>query len=134
MEYKVLVCGSRDWLDYRILNETLDKVLEKCQKKDQTLIIVHGACPRGADSMADEWATANKIQVRRYPAEWKKFGLYAGPKRNKEMFELEKPEEVIAFTCSRAEDPSEEKTGTGHMLRVATEDPDVWIQVVREES
>jgi hypothetical protein len=83
-------------------------------------IIVHGAC-RGADNIAGYVAECLGFEVRRYPADWGKFGKGAGPIRNQHMLDKEHPDpkgfyidEVLAFH----EDPSL-GTGTKDMIKRA---------------
>ena len=75
---KVLVCGSREWAN--------EKAIEReFRKLPQGTIIIHGACPTGADALADKWAMKMGFQIRRYPADWEAEGKAAGPKRNSRM-------------------------------------------------
>lgn len=75
---KVLVTGSRDWAD--------EKAIEREFKKlPAGTIIVHGACPTGADAIADKLAMKFGFPIRRYPADWDAEGKSAGPKRNAKM-------------------------------------------------
>ena len=75
---KVLVCGSRDW--------TNGAAIEREFKKLPTgTIIVHGACPTGADALAEKLAMKYGFPIRRYPADWENEGKSAGPKRNARM-------------------------------------------------
>jgi hypothetical protein len=50
--------------------------------------IVHGACPTGADFIAHEWAITACLAPEEHPAQWKKHGRSAGPRRNAEMVAL----------------------------------------------
>lgn len=77
----VIVCGSRKWTNRALLESRLDRLLD--QHPD--LVIRHGACPTGADRMADTWARRRGVRVERFKAEWWKFGHAAGPIRNVEM-------------------------------------------------
>jgi hypothetical protein len=43
--------------------------------------VLSGTC-RGVDLLAERWAMARSIPVKRYPAEWHRFGKRAGPLRN----------------------------------------------------
>lgn len=82
MSMKILVTGSRDWSD--------EKAIEREFKKlPQGTIIVHGACPTGADAMAEKLAKKYGFPIRRYPAEWELEGKSAGPKRNAKMIREE---------------------------------------------
>ncbi|MDT0381401.1 DUF2493 domain-containing protein [Streptomyces sp. DSM 42041] len=88
--YRVLVTGSRDWdSDERVwaaLNDTRDEALIT----GRHLVVVHGACPRGADAHAARWCTtatqfANGVTEERHPADWDRHGRAAGFCRNAEM-------------------------------------------------
>jgi hypothetical protein len=88
MEVRVLVTGSRDWPYPEVVEMELDRLLTS------PLIVVHGACPRGADLHADRWACEQErlgvYQVRpeAHPAKWNSYGKTAGPIRNQEMVNL----------------------------------------------
>lgn len=49
------------------------------------LVIVHGACGRGADAFAAKAALDLGIRQEIYPADWNRYGRAAGPRRNAEM-------------------------------------------------
>lgn len=89
--YRILVTGSRDWLSAARLYRVLDEVLAE----HGSLILVHGACPSGADKMADNWAGnvhyfGGQAAVTRepHPADWAAHGRAAGFRRNAEMVAL----------------------------------------------
>lgn len=92
-EYRVLVTGSRDWTDKTRVFEELSLLDIKLSALD-TLTVVHGDCPTGADSHAQEWAEemnrlGYKVEWERHPADWngpRKRG--AGYARNAEMVNL----------------------------------------------
>jgi hypothetical protein len=48
--------------------------------------VVSGGAP-GADRGGEEWAAENGIPVKRFSADWTKYGKAAGPIRNREMAE-----------------------------------------------
>jgi hypothetical protein len=65
-------------------------------KERPVSLVIHGAC-RGAD-VRGEWAARFLgIPFQPFPAEWKKYGLAAGPIRNRQMLVEGKPDLVMAF-------------------------------------
>jgi hypothetical protein len=80
--YRVLVTGSRAWTDTQTLTSALDD-LRHVRPAD--LLIVHGACPQGADAIADQWARRWSVTVERHPADWARLGRRAGMDRNTAM-------------------------------------------------
>jgi hypothetical protein len=84
---KVLVTGDREWTDRARLEGVLDGYPVK--------VVVEG-CARGADRMAEEWATSRGVTIDHHPADWARLHRAAGPIRNREMA-LTKPDLVIAF-------------------------------------
>lgn len=52
------------------------------------IVVVHGACPTGADLIADRWARSHGVLVEAHPAMWGKHGRDAGPIRNGLMVDL----------------------------------------------
>jgi len=88
---KVLVCGGRDYNNYKHITEILDRnrALEPISH------IIHGGAA-GADTLAGLWATKNGIQEVICPANWDVHKHSAGYLRNKAMLALN-PDLVIAF-------------------------------------
>lgn len=88
---RILVTGSRMWNDVRTIDDALldawhDAV--QLHGPGATIVVVHGACPRGADSYADAWATRQDplhVSVEPHPADWQQHGRGAGFRRNAEM-------------------------------------------------
>lgn len=87
---KVLVCGGRRYRDFTRAWAVLDALNPK------PTLIIHGDAS-GADQLADKWAQLRQVAVRRYPADWTELGRAAGPIRNQEMLETEKPDLLVAF-------------------------------------
>ncbi len=73
----ILVTGSRDWKHAGLILHPLVN-----SKPD---LIIHGACPTGVDAITERWARSCKIFTIPMPAQWKKHGKSAGPKRNGNM-------------------------------------------------
>ncbi len=86
---KVLVCGSREW-------QNVDIIRRELLALPRGSTVVHGDC-RGADRLAGMIAESLGMTVRAYPAQWGLHGVAAGPIRNREMLEKEKPDLVLAF-------------------------------------
>lgn len=82
--YRILVTGSRDWDDADVVCKALgDAVLDV--PIDHEIVIVHGACPRGADKIAHDWAVRHGYIIEAHAALWSQWGPGAGPRRNAEM-------------------------------------------------
>lgn len=92
---KLLVCGGRNYSDKGELWSVLDEYLAV---HGDRLIIIHGACPTGADDLADKWAQAREVDCLRVPARWNSTTPVraAGPLRNKRMIERYRPQAVLA--------------------------------------
>lgn len=84
--YRVLVTGSRDWTNSRLICGELGKVASE-EGRDR-IVVVHGACPRGADRIADLYAGSQDFGIERHPANWERYGKRAGFRRNAEMVAL----------------------------------------------
>lgn len=76
----VLLCGDREWSNRLIIEHALSK-LHLSVGID---LLLHGAY-RGADQMGDAVARELDIQVEPHPADWRRYGRLAGPRRNHEM-------------------------------------------------
>lgn len=111
---RVLVCGSRYWLDRALVWQVLDEV-------DPDVVIEGKA--RGADTFAGEWAVGHHKSLMAFQADWKRYGRGAGLIRNQEMLDIGRPDLVVAFHDNIA------GSGTAHMVRIA-EDAGVVTRVV----
>ena len=80
---RVIVCGSRDGIDGRLVRSELARM----HSIRPITCIVHG-CARGVDSDAGEWARQMKIGEEPHPADWKGHGKAAGAMRNRVMADL----------------------------------------------
>ncbi len=95
-QLRILICGSRDWQDKRRIGRYLDDLLAAEGLEPENLVVIHGGC-KGADHHAGMEAKGRGCQVIEFPANWAKFGLSAGPKRNQQMLTEGKPDRVVAF-------------------------------------
>lgn len=85
---RILVTGSRTWDDDWTVEHAL--VDAWIGFDPDPVVVVHGACSRGADAIADRWAQSHHerndtVDVERHPADWKGYGKAAGFIRNAEM-------------------------------------------------
>jgi predicted Rossmann-fold nucleotide-binding protein len=87
---RVLVCGGRDFCDYLLLRKVLSSL------NPAPTLIMHGGA-RGADRLADLWASAKGIERLVYHADWDNLGRAAGHIRNAQMLSDGKPHLVVAF-------------------------------------
>jgi hypothetical protein len=95
-DYRVLVCGGRDYSDANTLVTVLDELKQETEINGKRLIIIHGAA-KGADKLAESWAEFNKLPIKPFHANWKKHGRAAGSIRNTQMLEEGRPDLVLAF-------------------------------------
>lgn len=91
--YRVLVTGSRDWPAPDRVWSALNNVRDEALITDRDLVVVHGACPNGADEQAARWCRtatqfATGVTEERHPAQWRTNGKAAGFIRNAYMVNL----------------------------------------------
>lgn len=83
---RVLVTGSRTWEDVDEIAWALMKVHEEFGP----FTLVSGACPQGADRIAEQivedWGLSG-MEIELHPADWDRYGKRAGFIRNTEMVE-----------------------------------------------
>lgn len=80
---RILVTGSRHWTDRQQVFDHLHLF-----SGGRGTVLVHGACPTGADRIADEITYDWPWIVERHPAYWDAHGKAAGPLRNQQMVDL----------------------------------------------
>lgn len=89
---RILVTGSRDWEDLRAVEQALLEHhpvdAQGFDLPDEKPTLVSGACPSGADRMAEIAAKFLGWKIERHPADWDAFGKAAGFRRNAEMVAL----------------------------------------------
>ena len=108
--FRVLVTGSREWDDVEELRLAL---VHAAILRLDSAVIVHGACPSGADAIAAEWARDYGVQAEEHPADWEQFGKAAGFRRNAEMVALG------ADLCLAFYKQGAGNKGTGHCASLA---------------
>ena len=103
---KLIIAGSREFTDYKLLTETM---AAEGLNADTVATVVSG-CARGADRLGEKWAVAQGIPIARFPANWDSYGKRAGYVRNSEMAEY--ADACIVFWNGSSK-------GTKHMIDVA---------------
>lgn len=93
---RILITGSRSWNDYGSLIDAIVAAVQRHIAEHPVLqhrltdwvTVVHGACPTGADAMADGFCRhVTHWNVEAHPADWSK-GRSAGFERNAAMVSL----------------------------------------------
>ena len=86
MNRRILITGSRTWDDRQTIGLALRQAWDEVGQGSPTL--VSGACPQGADSIAESIWQAQGLPVELHPADWAQHGKRAGFIRNAEMVSL----------------------------------------------
>lgn len=107
---RVLVTGSREWLNRTAIWAVLNRELEQ---HPEGIIVVHGKCRTGADDIADRWAAGMKaiglpVEIEEHEPDFDAHGDRAPLVRNREMAESG-PDVCHAF-------PIEGSHGTRHCM------------------
>ncbi len=108
---RIIVAGSRNFADKEMLYMALSAFIDAV---DDEVEIVDGAC-RGADKLAEEYASEFGYKNTTFPADWDKYGKRAGYIRNTQMAEYAVKADdalLIAF-------PVGESRGTNMMIDIA---------------
>lgn len=126
----VIVTGSREWSDGALIAAELLRCEQDAKESGQSqMLLVHGGCERGADSIAHNWAKGRpNWSIRMMEPDWAQFGRFAGLKRNEEMVNEYGPKAfaMLAFSVNnspgtansikhfKTHDPSLKKTRIFH--------------------
>ena len=118
--YELVVAGCRDFHDYSVASSEIHKHLQKLDA-EYSVIIVSG-CAEGADKLGERYASEHNLTVERFPAEWDKYGKYAGPRRNAQMAQV--ADAVLVFWDGKSK-------GTKNMIENAKKanKPDTVISI-----
>lgn len=123
MTYRILITGSRAWENTAVIAKAMaDAIIDSGATQEET-IIVHGACPNGADMLADHIAYDWNANIEVHPADWKTHGKAAGFIRNAEMVNLG-ADICLAFIKDNSK-------GASHTLDLAAR-AGIPVQVFRE--
>lgn len=86
---RVIIAGSRGFNDWLLMWEFLERKIEPFiffTLADKVTEIVSGTA-NGADKLGERYAKAKGLPVKRFPADWNRYGKAAGHIRNKRMAE-----------------------------------------------
>lgn len=106
-EFKVIIAGSRQFNDY----ELLEKRMLQLFGSTPIDVIISGHA-KGADTLGEKYAKDYGVKLEIYPADWNKYGKYAGYLRNEIM--ANHGDVLVAFWNG-------ESKGTKHMINIALE-------------
>ena len=79
----MIVAGSRGFNNYELLKQKCDSLLSQ-KRLTHSIVIVSGTA-RGADRQGERYAAERGYRVERFPADWDRDGIAAGPIRNGQM-------------------------------------------------
>lgn len=86
----VIIAGSRSFNNYEKFADALNDL---SYFLDPTAVF--SGLAHGADTMALRWAAEEDLPVKKFPADWDKYGKAAGPIRNEQM--AQEADALVAF-------------------------------------
>lgn len=106
-EIKICITGGRDYDKPNLIQWIIYQLKLRLPKRDFDVTLIHGAA-KGVDTFAELEARKDFYngtiglawKTRPYPVlkeDWEKYGLQAGPRRNKIMLTEEQPHVLISF-------------------------------------
>jgi hypothetical protein len=72
-DYRILVTGSRDWQDITRVSFELGRAIGEARRDGhdwERIVVVHGACPTGADAMAEQICRDYGWRTEPHAADW----------------------------------------------------------------
>lgn len=80
---KIVIAGSRDLTDFETVKHWI--VIGYRMLPGYMTELVSGTAD-GVDKIGEQWAGGDdEVTITRFPADWKKYGKSAGPRRNRQM-------------------------------------------------
>ena len=83
--YRIIIAGSRNFNNYELLKENVNKILFELNITSKTNIEIISGGARGTDRLGEKYAKEFGYPLKIFPAEWSKYGKSAGLQRNMEM-------------------------------------------------
>lgn len=95
----IIVCGSRDGAPFGEVERAMGDALRDLSALGSSFNHVVVGSNRGVDGRAFRWAVREEMVATIVPAQWKSGGHKEaeGPKRNRRMISLFRPDRVLAF-------------------------------------
>ena len=81
--FRLIVAGSRNFNNYELLKQKCDSLLSQ-KRLTHSIVIISGTA-RGADRLGERYAAERGYRIERFPADWDRNGIAAGPIRNSQM-------------------------------------------------
>ena len=117
--YRVIVAGSRKFLDYDLMCQELDKLFNESRTFAGHEVKIISGMADGADTLAIRYADERKLTKILFPANWKRYSRVAGFLRNEDMLSV--ATHLVAFWDGKS-------SGTHHMIEIAKEKGiPVWV-------
>ena len=90
---RIIVCGGRNFTDYKLLKRKLDKLTSKLDKSKLVILSGHA---KGADTLGEQWCFERKVTYEIYRPDYSQWGKKLAPiKRSEEM--VKNANTLIAF-------------------------------------
>ena len=108
--YRVIVAGSRTFLDYDLMCRELDNLFWISPEFENRDIKIVSGMADGADTLAIRYADEHQLTKILFPANWKSYKRIAGFLRNEDMLSV--ATHLIVFWDGKS-------SGTHHMIEIA---------------
>ena len=115
MYQRIIIAGSREFTDYDYLEYKVDSYFEEFEVDKTKATIISGAA-RGIDRLGELYAERHYIDLVRFPADWKRYGKAAGPRRNREMAAFSMADGCVGVLLAFWDEKS---SGTKNMIDIA---------------
>ena len=108
--YRVIVAGSRTFLDYDLMRRELDNLFWISPEFENRDIKIVSGMADGADTLAIRYADEHQLTKILFPANWKSYKRIAGFLRNEDMLSI--ATHLVVFWDGKS-------SGTRHMIEIA---------------
>ena len=108
--YRVIVAGSRTFLDYDLMCRELDNLFWISPEFENRDIKIVSGMADGADTLAIRYADEHQLTKILFPANWKSYKRIAGFLRNEDMLSI--ATHLVVFWDGKS-------SGTRHMIEIA---------------